>query len=707
MFRRVLILAALVLGCGVSVSAQGFRIGDAQTVTSSLTSTSPITPLQATVNVCVNPANAVPCTNKASTFTSVTLVTGCSAATQVVLAGTTTCVAQTDSRGNWGAWVAAGNYDITFTLATGQSFGPYTISVGIPSGSTLGAVTFTGLIQCKNFENVQCVDSTLPHGGSDIGDEINKAYAALPANGGEIWIFPSVTNTAYSFTTPIVLGTANKIAKIIAHSAATPTPTQGMTLNYTPTTATTAITLDYDNGSSGGGQNGHTALEGFTLTNNGCLTVGGCGSLATGVAIGNTNGAQSAVFRNLRISGFGTGVSNPNNNSWGQILDNVNFTYNTTAFNYVNAENTVLLGVKFVSNGTGITTAGGELTMLGGSLDSSTTVGVSCTGSAGAQTVYLIGTHMENQNGQSGAGANLTSHFGSGTCNFVILGGVMENDNRSAGGTSDWLFNSSGGTIYVSGTELFSGFSGVLTTGFFNLVSPVRAHLEFTDASPSVANPSCGGSGCTAAYIKRVVLGTNNNPTPLQLGDTTFNTTMGVGDAFFTPSTAVGLHVKTANSLDAIRTEDRTDNEVMDFGPGVCGTTLFTFEDITNAVCALEYQFTTKKWLIPATVTGGLTVAPGLITPMASNTALQMFNTTTTCTTAATISTPCTTAAITLPAAEADTNYRISCTGLPAVTGFPQIQTITKSNTTFTITLNNLTAAAASYTSFDCLVGHN
>lgn len=86
---------------------------------------------------------------------------------------------------------------------------------------------------------------------------------------------------------------------------------------------------------------------------------------------------------------------------------------------------------------------------------------------------------------------------------------------------------------------------------------------------------------------------------------------------------------------------------------------------------------------------------------------LQMFNTTTTCTTAATINTPCTTAAITLPVAYADTNYRIVCNGLPSVTAFPQIQTITKSNTTFTITVNNLTAAAASYASFDCVVGHN
>jgi hypothetical protein len=85
---------------------------------------------------------------------------------------------------------------------------------------------------------------------------------------------------------------------------------------------------------------------------------------------------------------------------------------------------------------------------------------------------------------------------------------------------------------------------------------------------------------------------------------------------------------------------------------------------------------------------------------------LQLFETPTTCSTGATINTPCTTAEITLPVGYSDTNYRVSCTGL-GPTNFPQLQTVTKSNTAFTITVNNLTAAPASYTSFDCIVGHN
>lgn len=104
-------------------------------------------------------------------------------------------------------------------------------------------------------------------------------------------------------------------------------------------------------------------------------------------------------------------------------------------------------------------------------------------------------------------------------------------------------------------------------------------------------------------------------------------------------------------------------------------------------------------------ITNGLFTTPAL-TGLTNGTGLQLFNTATSCTTAATINTPCTTASISLPVGYSDTNYRVLCQGL-GVTAFPQLQTVTKSNATFTITLNNLTAAAATYASFDCAAAHN
>lgn len=85
---------------------------------------------------------------------------------------------------------------------------------------------------------------------------------------------------------------------------------------------------------------------------------------------------------------------------------------------------------------------------------------------------------------------------------------------------------------------------------------------------------------------------------------------------------------------------------------------------------------------------------------------LQAFNVTTTCTTAATVGAICTTGAESLPVAYADTNYRVSCTGLTP-TAVPIVQTVTKSNSSFTITVAALTAVAAHFTSFDCIAAHN
>jgi hypothetical protein len=93
--------------------------------------------------------------------------------------------------------------------------------------------------------------------------------------------------------------------------------------------------------------------------------------------------------------------------------------------------------------------------------------------------------------------------------------------------------------------------------------------------------------------------------------------------------------------------------------------------------------------------------------PLTSGTGLQIFNTTTTCTTAGSVGATCTTGAISLPVAEADTSYRVTCTG-KGPTAVPVISTIANSSATqFTITIAALTAVAASFTSFDCIAGHN
>jgi hypothetical protein len=90
-----------------------------------------------------------------------------------------------------------------------------------------------------------------------------------------------------------------------------------------------------------------------------------------------------------------------------------------------------------------------------------------------------------------------------------------------------------------------------------------------------------------------------------------------------------------------------------------------------------------------------------------NNKGLQIFNTTTTCRTAASVGATCTTAAVTLPVAEADTSYRVVCVG-KGITNVPVVIATTNSSASqFTITIAAITAAAATFTSYDCTAGHN
>jgi len=103
----------------------------------------------------------------------------------------------------------------------------------------------------------------------------------------------------------------------------------------------------------------------------------------------------------------------------------------------------------------------------------------------------------------------------------------------------------------------------------------------------------------------------------------------------------------------------------------------------------------------------GATLTTPTFNSITSGKGLQIFNTTTTCTTGNTVGATCTTGAISLPVAETDTAYRVVCTG-KGLTNVPVvIATANSSASQFTITIAALTAAAASFASYDCIAGHN
>ena len=109
----------------------------------------------ASINFCAAPANAVPCTNKVTTYTDSTLLTACATSTQVVLAGTTSCVAKSDTLGNWGVWAPPGQYTYTITNSQGKSFGPYSVTLSNGAGGGNG-VNATATSTTYNFVQADC-----------------------------------------------------------------------------------------------------------------------------------------------------------------------------------------------------------------------------------------------------------------------------------------------------------------------------------------------------------------------------------------------------------------------------------------------------------------------------------------------------------------------------------------------------------------------
>lgn len=93
-----------------------------------------IPPTSPRIAVCSSPANALPCTNYATTYTS--LGVACSNGAQDTPdPQPSACQTTGDAQGNIGFWIPPGKYDYTVCVST-SCFGPYTITL-----SSLGSAT--------------------------------------------------------------------------------------------------------------------------------------------------------------------------------------------------------------------------------------------------------------------------------------------------------------------------------------------------------------------------------------------------------------------------------------------------------------------------------------------------------------------------------------------------------------------------------------
>lgn len=192
--------------------AQGGRFDGIAQSTTTVGAATVVVPLPgATITACSHPAtgqtSTTPCTNKITTYTDATLGSACPTTTQVVLAGTSSCVAAADAQGNYGFWVPAGGYDYSI-CASGACSTPNYAYVGLqPTNNTNNSFTGTNTVGLLNgtYYLSSCQVSPAPAwcgGGSDLGGWYNGAEAAL-SPGGTI-VLPQ-TSSCIVFTTPIVI----------------------------------------------------------------------------------------------------------------------------------------------------------------------------------------------------------------------------------------------------------------------------------------------------------------------------------------------------------------------------------------------------------------------------------------------------------------------------------------------------------------------
>src|SRR5437016_13335230 len=331
-------------------------------------------------------------------------------------------------------------------------------------------------------------------------------------------------------------------------------------------------------------------------------------------------------------------------------------------------------------------------------------------------------------------------------------GGILLNNTEATSIKNAYLETNAG--IQISATGTYARALSITDSYLNTSNNTVDISVTATQVSGEISGNLIANSGAGAATIS-IAGGSGNGffihgnyepnsgpHTNTADGNGTFHASY-YGAYAPTVVTTTGSQTPTVTGLNNLRYTNASPATITNFVGGDPGQTLTVWDEGASTVtfthgnttlfmpygnsvtisaggfCQFFYEPANTRWVGNNCVTGTATGAgvvfdnstqtltnKTLNTPLSNGTGHQAFNTATTCTTAATINTPCTTAAITLPVGYSDTNYRLVCSGLTR-TNFPQIIDYAKSNTTFTITLNNLTAAAATYGSFDCIVAHN
>lgn len=363
---------------------------------------------------------------------------------------------------------------------------------------------FTGAVYGQGFDlSLVYVGGTVPQWGSnpDIGAQINTAYASCPSTGCAIVLVPQSSGACYDFNVPIAFTTVGKYVLLEGggptseapgsevSGIAVPGPVGGACLNYTPTTATSAMRFDYVWSHGGGNVPAH-GIRDIILQNNSCQRIGGCSSSATGVQFGGSNsGAQNGEIANVKINGFGTGISflDTGSQSWGVVLRSDSIVNNTIGISMEGSlENISLLGGRITTNGIGFSITGNaDVFAYGVSIDSNLTAGVKATSGLFSCT----NCHWENET----ATDPITTHYfiGTGAASLVIEGGKAIDDALSGTPDVDYWFSNAGISTYIHGLLIYSG--GRKATQIVQSINPCSWWVSIFNDSPTVLTTLTGG----------------------------------------------------------------------------------------------------------------------------------------------------------------------------------------------------------------------
>lgn len=316
--------------------------------------------------------------------------------------------------------------------------------------------------------------------GADIGEQINNAYAALPAGGGEI-----ILDISGSFTTPVVFGVANKVAILRGFGNST-------TVTYTAN-AGTAIT--FDNGNAFDFASG---MAGITLTGHGNTTT------AIGVLIGGvTNGAVGFEMRNCKIQSFGVNLKTASQ-TWLQKYDQCMFrdgganvllpSGQTNAGENISFDHCVFADAPAPHTNSVWVQGGGQEVVFNSCSFDQAQVRIG-NGATSAAQVSLAGCHFENPNFAVLGSVDydylvVDNHPG----NYVRVTDCYMLQDRTAGAAYPRFMVLQGGVINVIGMGMFTP-AGVPLGNFAVLSNAVNVNLfAFNDLSGNITGTLWGGA---------------------------------------------------------------------------------------------------------------------------------------------------------------------------------------------------------------------